>query len=90
MIHSYGRTIDSLRQRLSHEDYIVATKIFAWVSFAERPLKEQEILTGLVLAGEHGVVNNDTRLARRILDAAKPLVEVMNNSVTFVHFTVKK
>lgn len=63
----------------------------AWIALAERPLRCQEILSGITLGTAPYVIDDTRRVALSVFDQIRPLIDVKSDgTVSFVHFTVKE
>jgi len=62
-----------------------------WISFAKRPLKKCELLSGMALTSETPVLDEKTVLVDRAVEICKPLIEVLpDGSIGLIHFSVKE
>lgn len=89
ILHSYSRILERIN-RLSPPLKDRVRKILGWVGCAPMPLTIQEIEQALVVSRE-GVKGNAKVIA--ILNMPRicgPIVEVVDEYVQFVHFTVKE
>ncbi|KAL9113800.1 MAG: hypothetical protein Q9227_002246, partial [Pyrenula ochraceoflavens] len=67
-----------------------ARRILGFMAFAFRPLKFFEVCDGLVFQDDHGVLDEETRLGKGILDICKPLIEEQASGLMYLtHFSVK-
>lgn len=66
-------------------------RTLAWVTFARRPLKRNEILHGVGVTSEAPVLDRWSMLDGSAVDKCKPLVEELpDGSIVLIHFTAQE
>jgi hypothetical protein len=89
MIDSYQAILDRL-QDCPEVQAQNSRRILGLLAHAFRPLKYREVCDGIVFHKEHGILNEETKLEKGVLDICKPLIEVRQHGhVSLVHFTAR-
>jgi hypothetical protein len=65
-----------------------ATKLLGWVGCSEEPLTTQELEQAILIAPGKGAARVGGSLP--VLKLCGPIIEVVDDKVHFVHFTVKE
>lgn len=90
-LRSYGRILQRIKEDLSDADSKKASRLLSWIIFAERPLKLHELLDGIAFCTSPNILDNTTKLTKRVLDLCKPIVEITREGVvSLVHFSAKQ
>ncbi|KAL9622931.1 MAG: hypothetical protein Q9160_002649 [Pyrenula sp. 1 TL-2023] len=87
----YKSILDRIGKYPDENQQLHARKILGLMAFALRPLRYYEVCDGLVFQDDHGVLNEDTRVGKGILNICKPLIEEQTAGLmSLVHFSVKE
>ena len=89
--NSYSQILDRIQSEYSKYRSEKAILILQWMAYSFRPLKTFEIQDGLVFATHDGLLNDETKPKKNLLDLCKPIIEEgVGNIVDFVHFSAKE
>ncbi|KAK7978462.1 NACHT domain protein [Apiospora saccharicola] len=87
---AYARILTRINTKLSSTQKATAQRVLQWLSCALRPLREEEMLQILVIDPRATNFANGKRFNADIRGICGPIIEVVDGTVRFVHFSAKQ
>ncbi|KAK8134954.1 hypothetical protein PG984_006966 [Apiospora sp. TS-2023a] len=87
---AYARILARISTKLSPTQKATAQRVLQWLSCALRPLREEEILQILVIDPRATKFAKGKRFNADIRRRCGPIIEVVDGTVRFVHFSAKQ
>lgn len=87
---AYGRVIERIESNPVPKDKAAARKILEWIGSATRPLRYEEVIQALVIESGSSGFTKGRKAFRDIVETCGPIIEVVGDYVSFVHFTAKE
>ncbi|KAK3983781.1 hypothetical protein QBC44DRAFT_45029 [Cladorrhinum sp. PSN332] len=88
---AYGRLMKRVVDELPENNRKVVHNLLQWVVCARRPLRSEELLQILVIeVGEDDFPNGYRKEYRDLLETCGPIIEIVEDTVRFVHFSAKE